>query len=71
MHNRFYALWKEIGLCPIQVECSCGVGREGFKEGFVHLFTFRNTSNTGFFITIFYLTVFKATFFECANFSRC
>jgi len=44
------------------IECSWGVGQEGFKEDFVHLFTFRNPSNAGFFITIFYLAIFKAAF---------
>ena len=44
------------------VECSWGVCRDGFKEDLVHLFTFHNTSNAGFFTTIFYLAVFKATF---------
>jgi len=44
------------------IECSWGVDREGFKEDFVHLFTFRNASNAEFFITLFYLAVFKAAF---------
>jgi len=42
------------------IECSWGVDREGFKEDFIHLFTFRNASNAGFFKTLFYLAVFKA-----------